>query len=443
MLVDIRVLAVDTGRVFWRLLPQLLTLYLAGWLGSELARQVAVGLGRLSAWAALAAFSFSFLFTLVAAVLILRLCGRELGIWAMLPATETVADGRDTSLTQLLAVTLLPFLGLYAAFGQVQTAASGLANEQIYRGSVFDEGTVLRVVRGMAVLHPWRLLGILVGSYLLRRLVEALHERTGWRPLGIIGALVESFFLLVGIFGGATVLHRVTDWLEERAFVGWLAALRHRVDGVLALIHDQLPTVVDRLAAFLAGEAGPALWSAVSQPVVWLAVAALVFGTQVLSLADLWRMGRPLTARVTGASRFARHRDKLALRRPAAPPPGVVRTATELKDAFLGDIDDKYLPALHSLRLVLRAGGGFLGAYVLLYGALTILRNYLDRLLHGLIGGREVDFWFVAGPFLDLARAVPLELLRLCLLAVAFRRCLELFRHRAADKAPATVWGLA
>lgn len=443
MLVDIRVLAVDTGRVFWRLLPQLLTLYLAGWLGSELARQVAVGLGRLSAWAALAAFSFSFLFTLVAAVLILRLCGRELGIWAMLPATETVADGRDTSLTQLLAVTLLPFLGLYAAFGQVQTAASGLANEQIYRGSVFDEGTVLRVVRGMAVLHPWRLLGILVGSYLLRRLVEALHERTGWRPLGITGALVESFFLLVGIFGGATVLHRVTDWLEERAFVGWLAALRHRVDGVLALIHDQLPTVVDRLAAFLAGEAGPALWSAVSQPVVWLAVAALVFGTQVLSLADLWRMGRPLTARVTGASRFARHRDKLALRRPAAPPPGVVRTATELKDAFLGDIDDKYLPALHSLRLVLRAGGGFLGAYVLLYGALTILRNYLDRLLHGLIGGREVDFWFVAGPFLDLARAVPLELLRLCLLAVAFRRCLELFRHRAADKAPATVWGLA
>ena len=34
-----------------------------------------------------------------------------------------MADDRDSSLTQLVAVTLLPFLGLYAAFGQVDEAA--------------------------------------------------------------------------------------------------------------------------------------------------------------------------------------------------------------------------------------------------------------------------------------------------------------------------------
>ena len=33
---DFRILVVDTGRVWWRLLPQILGLYLAGWLRSQL-----------------------------------------------------------------------------------------------------------------------------------------------------------------------------------------------------------------------------------------------------------------------------------------------------------------------------------------------------------------------------------------------------------------------
>ena len=45
-------------------------------------------------------------------------------------------------------------------------------------------------------------------------------------------------------------------------------------------------------------------------------------------------------------------------------PRGSGRAAVELKEAFLGDIDDKYLPTFHSLRLVLRAGVVFLGSYV-------------------------------------------------------------------------------
>jgi hypothetical protein len=39
-----------------------------------------------------------------------------------------------------------------------------------------------------------------------------------------------------------------------------------------------------------------------------------------------------------------------------APPRGFRLAATQVKEAFFGDIDDKYLPAFHSLRLVLRAG---------------------------------------------------------------------------------------
>ena len=95
---DLRILVVDTGRVWWRLLPQILAIYLLGWLGSELALRVAVILGDISPWLALILFAFNFVCVLVAAVLILNLAGRELGIRELLPPDErTVDDGTRAS----------------------------------------------------------------------------------------------------------------------------------------------------------------------------------------------------------------------------------------------------------------------------------------------------------------------------------------------------------
>jgi len=58
LVTDVRILVVDTGRVWWRLLPQLLCLYLAGWLASQLVLRLAAG--DLSAWLALVLFALSF-----------------------------------------------------------------------------------------------------------------------------------------------------------------------------------------------------------------------------------------------------------------------------------------------------------------------------------------------------------------------------------------------
>lgn len=68
----------------------------------------------------------------------------------------------------------------------------------------------------------------------------------------------------------------------------------------------------------------------VVEPMLWLALASLVYGSQVLSAADLWRRGRPLTV---GAGRSAvRIGDRER---------GV---ALGFQDAFFGDLNDKYLP---------------------------------------------------------------------------------------------------
>jgi hypothetical protein len=161
-----------------------------------------------------------------------------------------------------------------------------------------------------------------------------------------------------------------------------------------------------------------------------LAVAALVFGSKVLSLAELWRKGQPYAARVPGASIFARYSDKRAVRRLGPPPRGVKLASRQVQEAFFGDLNDKYLPTFHSLRLVLRAGVLFLGSYVLVYSLVLIAQNYFGVLLHWITGGHEVTFGVRWEPLLDLLQNAPFETLRLCLLAVAFRRCLELFQQR-------------
>jgi hypothetical protein len=150
----------------------------------------------------------------------------------------------------------------------------------------------------------------------------------------------------------------------------------------------------------------------------------------VLSLAELWRKGQPYAARVPGASAFARYAEKRSLRRLGPPPKGLRLAAAQAREAFFGDLDDKYLPTFHSLRLVLRAGVLFLGSYVLAYSLVLIGQNYLQDALYWLIGGHDVTFWIRWEPAIELLYSAPFETLRLCLLAVAFRRCLELFRQR-------------
>ena len=62
-----------------------------------------------------------------------------------------------------------------------------------------------------------------------------------------------------------------------------------------------------------------------------------------------------------------------------------------------------------------------------MYNLVIIAQNYLERLLHLIVGGHEGQFWVRWEPVFDLVQDAVVEPIRLCLLAVAFRRCLEIF----------------
>ena len=204
---DLRILIVDTGRVWWRLLPMIMGVYLLGWLGSELTLRVAVIAGDISPWLALVLFAFNFVCVLVAAIVILSLAGRELGISELLPADEREIDDRDTSLSRLVAITLLPFLAMYAAFGQVADAAESPGHPAVGPVRLPERSkTVLGALNDLATQHLLWLVALLAGIYVLRRLLDYVAERTGLRILDLLAVLVESFFMLLVIVGGIRVL---------------------------------------------------------------------------------------------------------------------------------------------------------------------------------------------------------------------------------------------
>jgi hypothetical protein len=429
---ELRVLIVDTGRVWWRLLPIIMGVYLLGWLGSELTLRVAVILGDISPWLTLILFAFSFVCTLAAAIIILTLAGRELGIRELLPEDEREIDDSDTSISRLLVITLLPFLGMYAAFGQVAEAANRLVTQQWVRyGFLSNQQTVLGALYDMATNHLGWLVVLLVGIYVLRRVLDFIAERTGLRTLGLLVVLIEAFFLLLVITGGVRVLQTFLVWLRDRAVMQWIAAIKDVLAHFFAIFKIDLPEILTRAWAFISDTAWPVLVDVIAQPMLWLAVAALVFGSKVLSLAELWHQGQPYAARIPGATAFAQYREKRAFRRLGSPPRGVRLAVARVQEAFFGDIDDKYLPALHALRLVLRAGPIFLGSYIFVYNLVIILRNYLDRSINWLLGGHEAQFWVRWDPVFSLVVDALAGPVRLCLLAVAFRRCLELFAQRS------------
>jgi hypothetical protein len=233
---ELRILIRDTGRVWWRLLPVILGVYVLGWLGNELTLRIAVILGDVSPWLALILFAFSFVCTLTAAIVILTLAGRELGIRQLLPEDEREIDDRDTSLTRLLLITLLPFLAMYAAFGEVRKAADRLVVQQFVRyGALGDQQTVLGALYDLATNHLLWMLTFIVGIYVLRRVLDFVAERTGLRIVGLVVVLIEAFFMLLLIMGGIRVFQTFRLWLRDRAVMQWLTEVRDALGRFFAI----------------------------------------------------------------------------------------------------------------------------------------------------------------------------------------------------------------
>lgn len=366
-------LGTRTAQLWWRLWPQLIALMLLGWVGYNTALMVSAEVAVDHAWAVIPLFSLGLVALLSTTVVGLRLVAGQLGVVEMVRTARQEAgdddEVEDNSLTKLLILTMLPFLGVYAAFGYVDALANDLVLLTVARSGLGD--SLLQKLNPVgsrtAVIVT---IVVIVGLYVLRRVVDALYQRTGRRILGLLTTFVESCFLFVILLGGFRLIEQVGLWFSDRKLVGWWDAVVGALASGLAVFRIDLPEVLTRFAELWTQLLWPTLWDTVSQPIAWLAMAALVFGSRVVSVADLWRKGQPLSAQLPGSQHL---RITRRLARSSAEATGARRVVLQVQQAFFGDIDDKYLPTWHSLRLMLRAGLVFLGGYIITFSLSTVL----------------------------------------------------------------------
>ena len=421
-----------TGRLWLKVGPALLGVYACTWTASRVIQIGAAWLGAktpivqwtnladgtyditrgpsLGQWVVVVLVAFSFLAMLIGLIVCLRLLGDQLEADGLVPTRETDAPGRR-SLGQTLSVTLVAFLGIYTLFGQLTEAANQVASDAI---AITHDPLTLLFVPLMPKTWPEAVsvLAVLAVAFGVRKLVDGARKKRPGLALGLASAGLEVFYLLAMFVVGARLMTWVRDWTTGRQMGAWLNTASGWLADLFALFHISLPDVWTTAWSWWWDTGWPVVLSSVLQPLLWLALTAVVMGTHMVSFKELLRSGK-LGQRVGG-------------RRAATLVAGVESEGLR-QDLFLqtqglvwGSLEGKYMPAFNALRHTLRAGVGFLGAFIISFGLLDLARNWATYWLHAFVGEIDMPTLFYVFDLFDFGLAVVFMPLQLCLLATAF-----------------------
>ena len=413
---EISALAAGTASTWVRLLPNLVSLTLLGWAAYHGSVLLGAQVALMSPWLVIAALALGVVIRLATLVIALRMVARYLGapeLMRQVIPEQVVQDERDRGLARLLTITLLPFLGVYAAFGYVNSFA-----QDVVFMSAFSVGTaglleqlnpISSVVTTAVVIAAAALL------YFGRRSMDVWFERTGNVAAGFLAVFLEATLLLLVALSGFRIIETAQLWLHDRALMQWGETI---TDWLSGLLHLNLPDFIGAAWEFVRRIFWPVFWEVLTQPIAWLTLTALVFGSRVVGFADLWRVeARTAEPRATLAQRG---RGRLAAST------GARRVVLRVQATFLGDLDDKYLPSWQSLKLVLRAGWTFLAAYIVGFNVLRLAGEWLNTLTLQLIGGTPFAQAMALAPLVNLISDVLIMSLQFAFLGATFTRILTL-----------------
>ena len=394
------------GATWWRFSPWLVGLALLGWVGHYGAVLLGVELTFFSPWLVILGLSIGAVAQLAAIVIALRLVMERIGV--AVGSVQQAPGDPPVSPLRLVAQTLLPFLAIYAAFGFVEDYARNVVLAMTGRYG-------LGSAEFLIALNPTRspeafglVAGVVVVLYLSRRGLDWLTRRSERVWIGLVGAVIEASWLLILLFSVLRIVEQLKLWAYGREFTAWWNQLQEVLFGWIELTGIWLT-----LWEFVSAHAWPALWEVITQPLAWLALAAVVAGIRVATSAEL--IGQSRAARGASLAKVA-------------------------NGFFAGDLDDKFVPLWQAVRFL--AGGGLplLGGYVLAFTAVDLVGELVASGVDQLIGPQYGKAALQVMPFYDLIELVLVMSLRVALLGVTVARVAEVMatgrapqRHRIGE----------
>lgn len=317
---------------------------------------------------------------------------------------------RERHVVDAVAMAILPFLVFYSAWGMFGEEF------RLYSVSLLNE-------RGLeAYAEPTELnafgvpLVVALASWGLRILVERFYKRNENKFLGMLVALFEANWMFFAVFSVAQLISNSKTWVSGREVV---ASLQYATVDLTRWLGDltALPVEAGYLALLGAIATGWGhLKDGLFEPLLWLAIAAVVFGAEVDRHESLFRKG------TRGAQ----------IEEVVTRPSGFIRGVTRFTSR---DMLDKYMPVFNALRFVLRVGPVFCLSFCLYYVLVELAFSWLHRGILVFIGPNEfLGWWWQWLLPIDFAVEALHELVRVCLLAATFELTLRLVATKSTGR---------
>jgi hypothetical protein len=408
----------DTFRLWWRNLLPLATWFIAGYVGFKACMGGAIWLSEHShSSLGIGLFSAGVLMQIAAYVGMIRTCATSLYRWrdAARDSAEETADPTQQGLLELLAVTLLPLVAVWSAWGFLEDQLSELnVSNNVQRG--LQAGAKFFTLEGGA-WHKY--LPAIVILLVLRRVLEAVDERWPSRPVKFAQVWAESFFLLLTVVVTPYAINDGKDWFKVRNFWYWSVDWWGGLKDFFAGIHIPIPAGLEFLWGFFWDSLWPVFKLGVAEPLTWLAITTVVFGHRVLSSGGVFR-GTRLERRFGGQ-----------LESEAPQQNRIVALTNKAPNLLLGGFREKFYPTLNAFRLLVRVGPVFLGVVCMVYTFWLLGDDWMLLAINRLIGVHGERWGLMNYEIARLIRDIVFETLRIALLAAAFDLCISVGRRRA------------
>ncbi|WP_152094529.1 hypothetical protein [Rhizobium dioscoreae] len=394
-----------TLRLLWRFWPQLMALWLLGLIGNSLLNELAVMIGRLNALAGLSTLALVVLLKLVIIVALFETVRPGLASLdaasraaAASPETDTGDGAATPSFTSILALTLVPFFAYYAAWGFLGDTVREYSRLSLDLMPFGEDYNPLKFGSS-----AWLLVSVAI-AWAVRRFAKFMHSRSKAPVWAVIIVVCEANWAFIGLFVISTwegdIRSRVAKLPETIGhFFGFLNPVG---DAAAATIFP--PTAEDASLSFSRQMRGLFLYAL--YPVVWLTLAALVYGYDING-------ERPLTE-----GRLARTVSRWR---------SLPKAIRDFISHFIAGTAKRYRALAEGVGLTLGSGLGLMLSVILLYRLLDWSSAWAWYGLSRLIGPHDLPLWQMIAQAISLVFGSPsapgdgvlIMPIKICLLAAA------------------------
>jgi len=414
-----------TFKLWWRFWPQLVAIVLLGIVFGDLFMQVAARTAFLNHMAGLA------LLTLVALTQLIVTVAMFQTLLPALPATRAAqqaardessgeARGGSARLARMVTVALLPFFAYYAAWGFLGDTVRQYSRVALDMAPFGESaGNVLDVLDSR-----WLVFSVAI-SWLVRRFATTMQKRGGGRSFWqIVVVICETNWIFIG-------LYVISRWKDE--ILGWImsrnvfSVLQATADGIASPIASAFaePMVPVEVTSIDTTTKLIGLFFFMLLPVIWLVLAALIYGYDVRDDRELMRVHQRV--------------ERLGERYRAIP-----KFLRDFAEHFISGYRSRYLPIANGVRITLSSGVVLVVTLIVGYRLIDWLAAWAWLGMTRLIGPHDLDTWQVlsegvsllfGSPFQDSSTGILVEPLRICFLAAILETAFALPKRQTDDGA--------